>query len=92
MNKPLPSSPQLAIYTQLKVCVPNSTHAFLYAGDILLACSDGLWSGLGEERLASLGAEGEALAAGLRRIGEQSVRISSPHSDNTSAVALRMLD
>jgi serine/threonine protein phosphatase PrpC len=64
----------------------------LVSGDILLACSDGLWSGLGDERLASLGAEGEALAAGLRRIGEQSVRISSPHSDNTSAVALRMLD
>ena len=27
------------------------------SGDILLAFSDGLWSGLGEERLASLGAE-----------------------------------
>ena len=61
-------------------------------GDILLACSDGLWSGLGDERLGSLGMDGEALAAGLRRIGEQSVRISSPHSDNTSAVALRVLE
>lgn len=61
-------------------------------GDILLACSDGLWSGLGDERLASLGADSETLATGLRRIGEQSVRISSPHSDNTSAVALRFLD
>lgn len=64
----------------------------LERGDILLACSDGLWSGLGDERLASLGTDGEALAAGLRRIGEQSVRISSPHSDNTSAVALRFLE
>jgi serine/threonine protein phosphatase PrpC len=63
----------------------------LEPGDILLACSDGLWSGLGDERLASLGTEGEALVTGLRRIGEQAVRISSPHSDNTSAVALRML-
>lgn len=67
-------------------------HKRLERNDILLACSDGLWSGLGDERLASLGTDGEALATGLRRIGEQSVRISSPHSDNTSAVALRFLD
>ena len=67
-------------------------HKRLERDDILLACSDGLWSGLGDERLASLGADGEVLATGLRRIGEQSVRISGPHSDNTSAVALRFLD
>lgn len=64
----------------------------LEPGDILLACSDGLWAGLPDERLGSLGMEGETLATGLRRIGEQAVRIHSPHSDNTSAVALRILD
>ena len=63
----------------------------LAPGDVLLVCTDGLWSGLGDEWIGSLAAEGEALAGGLRRLGEQSVRACGPYSDNTSAAALRYL-
>jgi serine/threonine protein phosphatase PrpC len=63
----------------------------LEPGDVLLACTDGLWSGVGDDRIGTLAAEGEALAGGLRRLGEHSVRACGPYSDNTSAVALRYL-
>lgn len=61
----------------------------LDSGDTLLACTDGLWSGLADEEIASLGADGKGLADGLRRLGEQAVRACGPYADNTSAVALR---
>lgn len=63
----------------------------LEPGDVLLVCTDGLWSGLGDERIGALAADGEALSSGLRRLGEQSVRACGPYSDNTSAAALRYL-
>ncbi len=61
----------------------------LQPGDVLLVCTDGLWSGLGDERIAALAAGDEALPAALRKLGEQSVRACRPYSDNTSAAALR---
>jgi serine/threonine protein phosphatase PrpC len=63
----------------------------LQTGDVLMVCTDGLWSGLGDERIAGLATEGQPLANGLRRLGEQSVRACGPYSDNTSAAALRYL-
>lgn len=63
----------------------------LQRGDVLLVCTDGLWSGLGDERIGTLGQGSEALVGGLRRLGEQSVRACGPYSDNTSAAALRFL-
>ncbi len=63
----------------------------LLPGDVLLSCSDGLWSGLVDEDITTLGNNGEALDAGLRRLGEKAVRNNGPHSDNTSAVVLRFL-
>ena len=63
----------------------------LASGDVLMVCSDGLWSGLGDDRIGALATDGEALAGGLRRLGEQSVRACGPYSDNTSAAALRYL-
>lgn len=68
--------------TRKKLLEPN---------DVLLVCTDGLWSGLGDERISALAANTEALAAGLRRMGEQAVRACGPYSDNTSAAALRFL-
>jgi PPM family protein phosphatase len=61
----------------------------LKPGDTMLVCTDGFWSGLADEHISTLGAEGEVLSAGLRRLGEQSVRACGPYSDNTSAAALR---
>lgn len=63
----------------------------LAPGDVLMVCTDGLWSGLGDERIATLATDGQAVATGLRRLGEQSVRACGPYSDNTSAAALRYL-
>jgi PPM family protein phosphatase len=66
-------------------------HKRLLRGDVLMVCTDGLWSGLGDDRIGTLGHGSEALATGLRRLGEQSVRACGPYSDNTSAAALRFL-
>ena len=63
----------------------------LAPGDVLMVCTDGLWSGLGDDRIGALATDGEALVGGLRRLGEQSVRACGPYSDNTSAAALRYL-
>jgi serine/threonine protein phosphatase PrpC len=62
----------------------------LQPGDVLTVCTDGFWSGLDDQRMGLLGAE-RSLAGSLRRLGEMSVRTSSPHSDNTSAAALRFV-
>jgi serine/threonine protein phosphatase PrpC len=61
----------------------------LRPGDILLACTDGLWSGVNDEELAQLEANHGRLADGLLELGEQAVRACMPYADNTSAVALR---
>ncbi|MEZ5564121.1 MAG: protein phosphatase 2C domain-containing protein [Gammaproteobacteria bacterium] len=63
----------------------------LDAGDVLLVCTDGMWSGLDDKRIGALAANGNPLARGLRNLGEQAVRACSPYSDNTSAAALRFL-
>ncbi|MCL4721701.1 MAG: serine/threonine-protein phosphatase [Gammaproteobacteria bacterium] len=63
----------------------------LEPGDVLLACTDGFWTGLSDERIGALATEEEPLATGLRRLGEQAVRACGPYSDNTSGVVLRYL-
>ena len=63
----------------------------LAPGDLLLVCTDGFWSGLEDQDVASLGAGNEAVDKGLRRLSELAVRNNGPHSDNTSAAALRWL-
>jgi serine/threonine protein phosphatase PrpC len=63
----------------------------LAAGDLLLVCTDGFWSGLEDADVATLGNGGESLDKGLRRLAELAVRNNGPHSDNTSAAALRWL-
>ena len=68
-----------------------TSRRFVRPGDVLMVCSDGLWSGLADEQIGGLAADGEALAGGLRRLAEQAVRACGPYSDNTSAAALRVL-
>ncbi len=63
----------------------------LEPGDVLLVCTDGFWSGLGDEQIAKLASGDEALAGALRRMAEQAVRACGPYSDNTSGAALRYL-
>lgn len=62
----------------------------LSAGDLLLACTDGLWSGLGDEEIGQTLSSKDALYDGLRMLGQQAVEACGPYADNTSAVAVRV--
>jgi len=62
----------------------------LLPGDVLLACSDGLWSGLTDEDMAQIGANGEDnLAQSLKELSIQALNANAPYSDNTTGTALR---
>ena len=64
----------------------------LRAGDILMACTDGLWAHADDSLIASmLCAEGQPLRAQLQALSEHAVAAGGSGSDNTSAVALRFL-
>lgn len=62
----------------------------LSAGDVLLACTDGLWSGLSDDDMASIGEPGENnLIENLKSLSMRALNVNSPHSDNTTGAALR---
>jgi serine/threonine protein phosphatase PrpC len=61
----------------------------LAAGDVLVVCTDGLWSGVDDAALLKLTDHGGALQPALRVLAESAVAKNAPHSDNTSAAALR---
>ena len=62
----------------------------LRAGDVLMVCTDGFWSGLTDVQIGELtGADAATLESRLTRLGRQAVKATAPHADNTSAVALR---
>lgn len=62
----------------------------LLPGDFLLACTDGLWSGVDDEEIGQVVSDQSASTEDLlRTLGESSVANCAPHSDNTSAAALR---
>ena len=63
----------------------------LQPGDILLACTDGFWSGLADEDIACVGNSNGQLKDILRKLGEQAVKTSGQYADNTSAAALRWI-
>lgn len=61
----------------------------LQAGDVLLLCSDGLWSGINDDALVTLLGEESELEPALLALAEQAVTANAPGSDNTTAAALR---
>jgi serine/threonine protein phosphatase PrpC len=64
----------------------------LAPGDTILVCSDGFWTGLSDDVIGQLGRAGDtALGAELERLAASAVKSCSPHSDNTSAAAVRRL-
>ena len=64
----------------------------LEPGDVLLACSDGLWSGLSDDDMAEIGAPGDNnLVQNLKSLSMKALNVNSPYSDNTTGTALRWL-
>jgi serine/threonine protein phosphatase PrpC len=65
----------------------------LVPGDVLVACTDGFWSGLDDADLAQLATKehGEPIDRAIRALAERAVARNSPYSDNTSITAIRWL-
>ncbi|MDJ0701300.1 MAG: protein phosphatase 2C domain-containing protein [Woeseiaceae bacterium] len=64
----------------------------LKPGDVLLACSDGLWTGLADRDMAEIGAPGDNnLVENLKALSMKALNANSPYSDNTTGTALRWL-
>jgi serine/threonine protein phosphatase PrpC len=62
----------------------------LRSGDVLLLCSDGLWSGVDDEELTGLAESGTALEQSLLGLADRAMKRNAPASDNISAVAARL--
>ncbi len=61
----------------------------LAPGDVLLACTDGLWSGIGDEEMAQLATRTASnLTENLKALSLKALTNNSPHSDNTTVTAL----
>ena len=64
----------------------------LQPDDVLLACTDGLWSGLTDEDMALIGQPGkDNLTDNLKELSMQALTTNAPYSDNTTGTALRWL-
>ena len=64
----------------------------LLPGDVLLACSDGLWSGLTDDDMAQIGRPGDnTLPENLKALSMKALSANAPYSDNTTGTALRWL-
>jgi len=64
----------------------------LEAGDILLACSDGLWSGITDDEMADLASRPvNSLAENLKALSIRAMTINAPYSDNTTGTVVKWL-
>jgi serine/threonine protein phosphatase PrpC len=61
------------------------------AGDTLLVCSDGLWSGVSDDVIGETSRATADISEWLDMLSENAVAANAPYSDNTSAAALRFI-
>lgn len=59
-------------------------------GDVVMLCSDGLWTGVSDDDLAGLTEPDVELEPTLVELAERAVKRNAPSSDNTTAAALRV--
>lgn len=61
-------------------------------GDVLLACSDGLWSGMNDFEIAEISTRTTmSLAENLKALSMKALTMNAPYSDNTTGTALLWL-
>ena len=78
-----------------EISVPDialGAFAKLHPGDVLLLCSDGLWSQLKEEEMATVLAQPKPLEQAVTSLVQQAEESAYPESDNVTAIALRWLE
>lgn len=63
----------------------------VYSGDMLLLCTDGIWSGLKDFEIADFARNHAVLQTALEKLGERAISASAPYSDNSTAAVLRCL-
>lgn len=64
----------------------------LKPGDVLLACSDGLWSGINDAEIAELSRHADGtLGDDLKQLSVLAMNRNAPYSDNTTGTVLRWL-
>jgi len=64
----------------------------LEPGDVLLACSDGLWSGTNDDEMADMATSPEnSLAENLKALSVKALTTNAPYSDNTTGTALQWI-
>lgn len=73
---------------QPQITLSNETT--LEAGDVLLLCSDGLWEPLDDAHMGAVLAEGR-LGRAIDTLAERAEEAAYPHSDNISALAMRIV-
>ncbi len=64
----------------------------LLPGDVLLACTDGLWTGSSDEQIAVMATRrGQPLAENLKALSLKALTMNAPYSDNTTGTAVRWI-
>jgi serine/threonine protein phosphatase PrpC len=62
----------------------------LQPGDVLLACTDGLWSGIPDQEMAEMATRSISnLADNLKALSVKALTMNAPYSDNTTGTALQ---
>ncbi len=64
----------------------------LEPGDVLLVCTDGLWSGINDDEMADMATRPiNNLAENLKALSVKALTTNSPYSDNTTGTVLQWL-